>query len=807
MESKRWKHSKPYWDDDLNDLWKLLKISEHNYAKCKIRREKQNLFNIFKSVRKSFDRRLRQKERQYLKNQAFKIEECNTSNPREFWKYIKRLGPQQKRPIPVKVHDGVGFNCEPEFVLNKWKDDFQSLYNPPNTLNFDDEFYNNITRQQHIFEENITNTNDMVNSEISFDEIQKLVYKSKNNKAVGIDNIPYDVLKNHTVILAMWKLFKCYFKHGLSPSIWAKAMINPIPKSSSKDPYNPLQYRGISLLSCTSKIYSGLLNARIAAYCEFIDIFVEEQNGFRRKRSCEDHIYVLTSIINSQFESKKPVFAAFVDMEKAFDWVNRDLLLYRLLQYNIDGKMYKAIKNMYAHTESCIKLNNMMSGWFSINSGVRQGDPISPTLFSLYINELAKDINNLNLGIRFGNNTVSILLYADDLILLSSNEENLQIMLNKMLQWCRKWRLKVNESKTKIVHFRNVRKCQTKYKFIYDDKILNVVTEYKYLGVIFDEHMTFTKCSKTLADSGSRALGAIWSKFKCMKDVGYKTYCKMYESGVVSVLDYGSGIWSKMNNLHHSEIIQNKAIRYFLGLHNFTATAALQGEMGWLPCKYRKMLNTLRFWNRLIKMPSERLTKQIFNTEYNNDNPNSWTSNVKHIFEILELSNVYEQKSTCNLDLCKDKLFLVAEQEWKIAINSKPKLRTYIKFKKNFHIEPYIKITTNRYERSLLAKLRCGILQLHIETGRFNQTKLEDRKCNICNNNEVEDEYHFVCVCKEYDNERQILFQNISFLDHEFSNLTSVEKFNYILNLGNKYVLCYLDNCWKKRISKLYNPR
>ncbi len=210
-------------------------------------------------------------------------------------------------------------------------------------------------------------------------------------------------------------------------------------------------------MSNVAKIYSGFLNNRIVSYCEFLDIFVDEQNGFRRKRSFEDHIYVLASLITKQLNIKQSVFAAFIDMKKVFDRINRDLLMYRLLQYDIDGKMYRAIQGLYRNTESCIKINNMLSEWFLVNNGVRQGDNLSPTLFSLYVNELAKEIRNMNLGVKIGNKLVSILLYADDMVLVASREADLQIMLDKMYEWCKKWRLKVNKSKFQVVHFRNTR--------------------------------------------------------------------------------------------------------------------------------------------------------------------------------------------------------------------------------------------------------------------------------------------------------------------------------------------------------------
>lgn len=100
VSSKRYKHNKPYWDDDLSDLWKILKHTEHAYTKCKKNgRGKHYLFTAFKSARKNFDRTLRQKERQYFRTQAHKIEQCNTNNPKEFWKYIKNWDHNGNQPF------------------------------------------------------------------------------------------------------------------------------------------------------------------------------------------------------------------------------------------------------------------------------------------------------------------------------------------------------------------------------------------------------------------------------------------------------------------------------------------------------------------------------------------------------------------------------------------------------------------------------------------------------------------------------------------------------------------------------------
>ena len=112
---------------------------------------------------------------------------------------------------------------------------------------------------------------------------------------------------------------------------WLRAIVNPIPKRSGKDPYVPSNYRGISLLSCLSKTYISLISERINKLCEINDILVDEQNGFRKGRSCSDHLFTLTSIIKHRISQNKSTFCEIIDMEKAFDCLDRNLLYHSLL--------------------------------------------------------------------------------------------------------------------------------------------------------------------------------------------------------------------------------------------------------------------------------------------------------------------------------------------------------------------------------------------------------------------------------------------------------------------------------------------
>jgi hypothetical protein len=108
-------------------------------------------------------------------------------------------------------------------------------------------------------------------------------------------------------------------------------------------------------------------------------------------------------------------------MEKAFDKVDRNLLKLKILEYGIDGYMFKAIASLCNDSLCPICINGLMTRWFNAELGVRQGDCISPTMFALFINDMAKEIKELGRGFQYGETNVSIMLYVDDIVPLVEN--------------------------------------------------------------------------------------------------------------------------------------------------------------------------------------------------------------------------------------------------------------------------------------------------------------------------------------------------------------------------------------------------
>ena len=167
-------------------------------------------------------------------------------------------------------------------------------------------------------------------------------------------------------------------------------MIIPIYKSkgSSDDPDN---YRGITLLSCLGKLFTSVVNEHLNKFADRISLIKENQAGFRKKYSTTDHIFLLKNVIDLFLKKKKgkkgkKLFCAFIDYRKAFDFVWRSALWYKLKKSGINGNLFNIFLNMYQNIKSCVTPNFECSDYFASTAGVRQGESLSP-LPICYISE------------------------------------------------------------------------------------------------------------------------------------------------------------------------------------------------------------------------------------------------------------------------------------------------------------------------------------------------------------------------------------------------------------------------------------
>ena len=738
--------AKAYWNSELQDMWDKVSFAEQKWLKFKGSTGVRNkLREEYCSVRDQFDKINRRAKRAFQLQEQKSLHDrlYDVENPRDFWTQIGRIGMSNERktsiPIEVLVDDTV--STDYEHVMRKWKNDYDCLYNSDNSnSDFDNRHLREVTNSIADPNNNVFPKPDCssLNGPITYDEVYKAVYRAKLRKASGIDNIPSEILRNECCVGLLFKIISFCFEHGCIPSEWAKGVIKPLPKGD--DPRNPLNYRPITLIFIPCKIYANILNARLGKFLENGNILTDVQNGFRKDRSCQDHVYSLYSIINNRKLKKRDTFACFVDMKKAFDTVNRDCLWFKLLKAGIHGKILNAIQSLYKDVSCAVSINGDLTEWFPVRQGVKQGCGLSPTLFAIYINDLVNDINELNCGIDVGDTRISSFLYADDIVLLTENAEDMQRMLNVLHVWCGKWRLVVNESKTKVVHFCNRTKSQCDVLFTCGNKSVEYSDCYKYLGFWFNEFLDMEKSINEVTKSASRALGAIYIKYQSAGGMTYSVYTKLIESVVEPVLFYCSGIWGN-RKFPKVESVMNKACRYFLGVSKNAPNLSSKGDMGWVSADTKQKLETVRLWCRLRNMPEQRSIRKI----------HEWSFSVgksleNRMLKFIESLGIREPMSVPNpskyvcLKLAREKLIAIEKQSWQNQLASDGnsengnKLRTYRTYKNRSETESYVTMNLRRDHRRILAKFRGCNLSLAVETGRYTKPKTphNERICKFC---------------------------------------------------------------------------
>ncbi len=189
--------------------------------------------------------------------------------------------------------------------------------------------------------------------------------------------------------------------------------------------------------------------------------------------------------------------------------------------------------------------------------------------------------------------------------------QSLQHMLDTLSKWCSKWRLNINIDKTKGIDFRMPSIVKTEYNFTCPVNNICVVDSYKYLGLMFNEHLDKNMMTKSVAKSANRALGLIIAKCKAFGGMPHDVFTKLYDSLVAPVIEYAAAIWG------HKEFscistIQNRASRFYLGVSKFTPNAAVQEDMGWKTSWHRQKICVVCLWVRLINMNVNRPASKIF---------------------------------------------------------------------------------------------------------------------------------------------------------------------------------------------------
>ena len=212
----------------------------------------------------------------------------------------------------------------------------------------------------------LDDSNEILNSSITCDEIRKCINNLKNGKSPCGDHILNEYIKStKEIFLPVYEtLFNKIFDSGILPTAWLEGSITPIYKNK-ENTSDPANYRPIIILSCLRKVFTAVLNTRLTKFIDDSNLLNENQTGFRKEYSTSDHIFVLSSLIDILKAQKQKLYCAFVNFSQAFDSVWRCGLWCKLLLNSVKGKFFQIIHSMYDNIKSCVKFNNECSTFFA----------------------------------------------------------------------------------------------------------------------------------------------------------------------------------------------------------------------------------------------------------------------------------------------------------------------------------------------------------------------------------------------------------------------------------------------------------
>ena len=398
-------------------------------------------------------------------------------------------------------------------------------------------------------------------------ETEKIIEALDLKKSTGPISIPVFLLKTYKEFFAYWltKLINLSFEVGVFPDILKTAKVTPIHKKNSKTNYE--NYRPISLLSVVSKIYEKLIYVRIYDYLTANKLIYSKQFGFQSKYSANHAIISLTEKIKSLMDQGYTVCGVFLDLEKAFDTVNHNILCDKLNSYGLRGNINNLIKSYLTNRKQFVSINGKDSEVHDITCGVPQGSSLGPLLFLIYINDFRFCLNQTESG-HFADDTY--LLYA------SKKMKSIEVTINTELKLVSNWlklnRLSLNETKTELIFFRSKRRTLDRNIYIYlNGKRLLPVDHLKYLGIHLDKNLSWDFHIAELSKKLSRANG-ILSKLRhnAPRAVCINVYYALFYSHLI----YGVNVWglTTEDNLNKIEVLQNKCLR-ILTFSDFDAHA------------------------------------------------------------------------------------------------------------------------------------------------------------------------------------------------------------------------------------------
>ena len=376
-------------------------------------------------------------------------------------------------------------------------------------------------------------SNSIYLNEVDASEVHRTI-KNFQNKSTSDTRISALKIANesHSFTTVLAKIINKSFQEGFFPEQLKTAGVVPIHKEGSKSDVS--NYRPISLLKTFSKIFEKLMHVRILGFLETNNSLYEMQYGFRPGRSCEHALLNAQNKILDSLSRRQISLLLLIDFSKAFDMVDHSILLKKLDHYGIRGLALQWIKSYLGNRKQYVTVNGTNSTCNFMKFGVPQGSILGPLLFIIYIN----DIPEIAKYAKF-------ILYADDanIIITASTIEEVQEQLLKLINCLSNWvncnGLALNLKKTKYMIFS---RCKTDLPspVIISNTLIERKEEARFLGVIIDESLKWTRHIRTVISKMTRYVGLM---YKIKKLLPLSARLQIYHSLVQSHINYCVLVW------------------------------------------------------------------------------------------------------------------------------------------------------------------------------------------------------------------------------------------------------------------------
>ena len=364
------------------------------------------------------------------------------------------------------------------------------------------------------------------------------------------------------VVVPLCRIINLSFSTGVFPDVLKVAKVIVLHKGGSTQDVN--NYRPISLLSIFDKIIEKLMHERLYNFLELNDVLFLNQFGFRKKHSTAHSLIEITEQIKETIDKGKFGCGIFIDLKKAFDTVNHQILLTKLEHYGVRGSLLQWFESYLTNRKQYVFLNGVSSDTMLMTCGVPQGSVLGPLLFLLYINDLPNISDKLKFFL-FADDT-NIYYESDDLKTL---EKVVNHELKSLSLWLNLNRLALNVGKTNFVIFRSSKMPMNhNVTLILNRKAISQKDHVKYLGVLMDQHLTWKYQITNVSKKISRGVGILG---KLRTFVNLDILINIYYCLVYSHLTYGIEAWGSASKTETEKllILQKKAVRILTGNQYF----------------------------------------------------------------------------------------------------------------------------------------------------------------------------------------------------------------------------------------------